>query len=253
MLRTRIIPVLLMKNRGFYKGIKFKNHKYVGDPINTIKIFNEKEVDELIILDIEASKKSKAIDFEYLKDVVSEAFMPIGYGGGIKSVEDARKLFSIGIEKIILNTYAMLNLNLVKELVDTFGSQSIVFSLDVKKNFFGQRHVYIFSGSKNTKQNPIDVAIKMQNLGVGEIILNNIDRDGTFLGYDLDLIRKISSVLSIPLIACGGAKNLEDFKLAKEAGAHACAAGAMFVFHMPHRAVVISYPKYEELKKILGE
>ena len=137
MLKTRIIPVLLMKNKGLYKGIRFKKHKYVGDPINTVKIFNEKEVDELILLDIEASRLNKPIDFEYLKDVVSEAFMPIGYGGGIKSIEDAKKLFSIGIEKVILNTYAILDKGLVKKLVDTFGSQSIVFSLDYKKTLFG--------------------------------------------------------------------------------------------------------------------
>jgi len=253
MLKTRIIPTLLLKNRGFYKGIKFKNHQYVGDPINTIKIFNEKEVDELVIFDIIASKDNKPIDFEYLKEIVSEAFMPIGYGGGVKSIEDAKNLFSIGIEKVILNTNAILNSNLIKELVDVFGSQSIVFSLDVKKTLFGGKKVFIKSGTKNTKLNPLDVALQMQKLGVGEIILNDIDRDGTFSGYDLDIIKDISSKLDIPLVASGGASNLNDFKLAKVAGAHACAAGAMFVYHMPHRAVVISYPKYEEIRKILGE
>ena len=253
MLGTRIIPVLLMKNRGLYKGIKFKNHKYVGDPINTVRIFNEKEVDELILLDIEASKLNKPIDFEYLKDVVSEAFMPIGYGGGIKSVEDARKLFSIGVEKIILNTYAVLDRDLVKRLVDTFGSQSIVFSLDYKKTLLGGYRVFIKSGTKKTKFKPLEIALEMENLGVGEIILNDIDRDGTFKGYNLDMVKEISSRLSIPVIASGGARNLNDFKLAKEYGASACAAGAMFVFHMPHRAVVISYPKYEEIKRVLEE
>jgi cyclase len=253
MLKTRIIPILLLKNRGLYKGIKFKNHKYVGDPINTVRIFNEKEVDELIIFDIIASKENKQIDFDYIKEIVSEAFMPIGYGGGIKSIEDAKKLFSIGIEKIVLNTGAILNSNLVKELVGMFGSQSIVFSLDVKSTFLGGKKVFIKSGTVNTKLNPLEVALKMQNLGVGEIILNDIDRDGTFMGYDIELIKTISSKLNIPLVASGGARNLNDFKLAKVAGAHACAAGAMFVYHMPHRAVVISYPKYEEIKKVLGE
>ena len=253
MLQTRIIPTLLLKNRGFYKGINFKNHKYVGDPINTIKIFNEKEVDELVIFDIVASKENKPIDFEYIKEIVSEAFMPVGYGGGIKSVEDAKTLFSIGIEKVLLNTSAILNPYLIKQLVDIFGSQSIVFSLDVKKTWFSGKKVFIKSGTQNTKLNPIDVALQMQELGVGEIILNDIDRDGTFKGYDLELIKNISSKLDIPLIASGGARDLNDFKLAKDAGAHACAAGAMFVYHMPHRAVVISYPKYEEIRKILGE
>lgn len=252
MLRTRIIPVLLLKNRGLYKGIKFKNHKYVGDPINTVKIFNDKEVDELIILDIEASRYNKPIDIDYLKEVVNEAFMPVGYGGGIKTVEDARKLFAIGIEKVILNTHAVLNFALVKRLVNDFGSQSIIFSLDVKKTLFGYR-AFIKSGTMKTNFKPIELANIMQSLGVGEIILNDIDRDGTFLGYNVGLIKEISSQLEIPLIACGGAKNIYDFKIAKDAGAHSCAAGAMFVFHMPHRAVVISYPKYEELRKILEE
>lgn len=253
MLKTRIIPVLLLKNRGFYKGIKFKDHKYVGDPINTVKIFNDKEVDELVILDIEASKLNKPIDFEYLKEVVSEAFMPVGYGGGIKSYDDAKKLFSIGIEKVVLNTNAVLNFDLIKKLVDAFGSQSIVFSLDVKKDLFGKYKVYIKSATEKTNYEALELALKMEELGVGEILINNIDRDGTFEGYDLNLIKYISSKLKIPTIACGGARNINDFKLAKEAGAHACGAGGMFVFHMPHRAVVISYPKYETIKAILKE
>lgn len=253
MLKTRVIPVLLLKNRGFYKGVKFKDHKYVGDPINTVKIFNDKEVDELIILDIEASKLNKPIDFDYLKEVVSEAFMPVGYGGGIKTVEDAKKLFNLGLEKIVLNTNAILNPNLIKELVDVFGSQSVVFSLDIKKDFWGKYKVYIKSGAEKTNYEALEVAKKMEELGVGEIIINNIDKDGTFEGYDLKLINYISSNLSIPTIACGGARNIYDFKLAKEAGAHACGAGSMFVFHMPHRAVVISYPDYNKLRMILGE
>jgi cyclase len=252
MLRTRIIPVLLMKNRGLYKGINFKDHKYVGDPINTFKIFNDKEVDELIILDIELSVKNKPIDFEYLKEVVSEAFMPVAYGGGIKSIEDARKLFSAGIEKIILNTSAILNPNLIKELSHIFGSQSIVFSLDVKKTLWGRR-IFIKSGTYKTKYNPLEIAIYMQELGVGEIMLNDIDKDGTMSGYNIELISELSKNLQIPLIACGGASSIEDFKKAIEHGAHACAAGSMFVFHGPHRAVLISYPKYKDLLNILEE
>lgn len=253
MLKTRIIPILLLKNRGFYKGIKFKDHKYVGDPINTVKIFNDKEVDELVILDIEASKLNRGINFDYLKEVVSEAFMPIGYGGGVRTVEDAKKLFSIGIEKIILSTHAVLNFNLVKELVANFGSQSIVFSLDVKKDFLGRYRVYIKSGTERTRYEALEIAKKMEELGVGEILINNIDKDGTFEGYDLKLINYISFNLSVPTVACGGARNLDDFKLAKEAGADACGAGSMFVFHMPHRAVVISYPDYNNMRMVLGE
>ncbi len=248
----RIIPVLLLKNRGLYKGIKFRDHKYVGDPINIVKIFNDKEVDELVILDIEAGKlKNKTIDFEYLKEVVTEAFMPIGYGGGISSIDDAKKLFKIGIEKIILNTNAVLNFQLVKDLVQYFGSQSIVFSLDVKRTILGYR-CFIKSGQVKTDYEPVKLAKIMEDLGVGEIMLNDIDKDGTLMGYSLELIEKVAKYLSIPLIACGGASSLVDFKQAIEAGSQACAAGAMFVFHGPHRAVIISYPGYNQLKDLFG-
>lgn len=252
MLKTRVIPVLLMKNRGLYKGIKFKNHQYIGDPINTVRIFNDKEVDELIIFDIEASKSNTQIDFEYLQEVVSEAFMPIGYGGGIRSLEDVEKLFYLGIEKVVLNTSAILNIQLVLSIVERFGSQSVIFSLDVKQTFFGKK-VFIKSGNINTKHDPLELALKMERLGVGEILLNDIDRDGVMLGYDIDMIKKISTKLSIPLIICGGAQNLDDFKKAKEAGAHGCAASSMFVFHGPHKAVLISYPTNRILQKALGE
>jgi len=252
MLKTRIIPVLLLKNRGLYKGIKFSNHSYVGDPINTVKIFNDKEVDELVILDIEATIKNKPIDFDYLEEVVSEAFMPIGYGGGIKNLEDANRLFSIGIEKIILNTKAVEDFCFVKDLVKRFGSQSIVFSLDVKKTIAG-RKVFIKSGTQKTGYDPFKLAKIMQENGVGEIIINDIDKDGTRSGYDTGLISAIAKDLSIPVIACGGAGSIEDFKKAKEAGAHSCAGGAFFVYHGPHRAVLISYPDYKELCNILGE
>lgn len=252
MLKTRVIPVLLMKNSGLYKGVKFKNHKYVGDPINTVKIFNDKEVDELIIFDIEASKLNKPINFEFLENIASEAFMPIAYGGGIKTLEDAQKLFSLGIEKVILNTSAISNFDLVKDLVESFGSQSIVFSLDTKKTFFGTK-VYAKSGTEKIKYEVKELALKMEEFGVGEIILNSINKDGTLEGYDINLIQQLSSVLSIPLVACGGASSLDDFKKAKEYGAHAMAAGAFFVYHGPHRAVLVSYPSYNDLKKYLGE
>jgi len=251
MLITRIIPVLLMKKRGLYKGIKFKNHKYVGDPINTIRIFNEKEVDEIILLDIEASKRGYEIDFDYLKAVVSESFVPLAYGGGIRTFEDAKKLFKIGVEKVVLNTYAILNPKLIEEIANAFGTQSVVFSLDVKKGILDY-HAYIKSGTKKIKDNPIKVAKLMESAGAGEIIVNSIDRDGTFLGYDTNIIRLIANSVSVQVVALGGAQNLEDFRKAIESGASACAAGSMFVFDKKHRAVIISYPKYQELKEYLG-
>ena len=253
MLKTRVIPVLLMKNAGLYKGVKFKNHKYVGDPINTVKIFNDKEVDELVIFDIEASRLNKPINFELLENIASEAFMPIAYGGGIKTLDDAQKLFSLGIEKVVLNTSAIENLDLVKKLVDSYGSQSVVFSLDVKKSFFGKYEAYSYSGSKKVKMLPAELAKKMQDLGIGELIINSIDNDGVMQGYDLAIIKEIATQLTIPVIACGGAGNLEDFNKAKEVGAHGCAAGSMFVYNGIHKAVLISYPKYEKLCELFKE
>ncbi len=253
MLRTRVIPILLLRDRGLYKGIKFKNHKYVGDPINTVKIFNDKEVDELVLLDIDASKCGKPIDFELLQEISTEAFMPLAYGGGVSSMEDAKKLFSIGIEKIILNSIAILNPGLLKELIDHFGAQSIVISLDIKKSFFGKYHLYIKSGTVKTKYNPIDFAIEMKNIGVGEIIINSIDNDGKMKGYDLEFLDNISNKLSVPIVMCGGAGNLEDFKKAKDLGASAVGAGSMFVYNGVHKAVLITYPSYEKLCAIFGE
>lgn len=252
MLKTRLIPILLLKNRGLYKGIRFKNHTYVGDPINTVKIFNDKEVDELVILDIEASVKNRPIDFEYLEEVVSEAFMPIGYGGGIRTVDDAKKLFALGIEKVVLNTKAFENPELIAKIASISGSQSVVVSLDVKKSFFGS-YVYILNGTKKTNYTLERAAKFAEQLGAGEIIINDIDKDGTMSGYNLQYVQSISNMVNIPVIVCGGARDITDFKKAKEAGAHACAAGAMFVYHGPHRAVLISYPDYMDLRKILGE
>lgn len=252
MLQTRIIPVLLLKGKGLYKGKKFKKHKYVGDPINTVKIFNDKEVDELILFDIEATNLGRSINFEYIEQVVSEAFMPVAYGGGIRTIKDAKKLFSLGVEKVVLNTQAIISPHFIQELVSVFGSQSIVFSLDVKKTILGKK-VFAKSGSEKTKYIPEELALKMQDLGVGEIIVNDIDRDGTALGYDLTLIQNLTKKLSIPLVICGGAVNLNDFKEAIKNGAHACAAGSMFVFHGQHQAVLISYPRYDVIQKIFKE
>ena len=250
MLQTRVIPVLLIKDRGLYKGVKFKKHKYVGDPINTVKVFNEKEVDELVIIDISVTPENKEIDYELIKEIASEAFMPLAYGGGIKTVEDARKLFSLGIEKVILNSMALNNPNLIDELSAEFGAQSIVFSLDVKKDFFGKQRVYSNCGKIKVKGTPSEIALKMEEKGVGEIILNSIDREGIGNGYDLKLIHQLSSKLKIPTIALGGAASTSHMIEAKNAGAHGLAAGTMFVFKGPLKGVLITYLKEIELKYI---
>lgn len=253
MLRTRVIPVLLLKNKGFYKGVRFKNHKYVGDPINTVRLFNDKEVDEIVILDVESSRYNKKIDFDLLGDIATEAFMPLAYGGGIKNFNDAKRIFQLGVEKLILSTSAVENPDLIKQLVSYFGSQSIVLSLDVKKNIWGQYVLYIKSASHKVELDPILFAKKMQSIGVGEVLVNAINKDGLMNGYDLKFIQLLSKELNIPIVACGGAGSLSDLKKAKDHGADAVAAGSLFVFNGIYKAVLISYPRYANLSKLLGE
>lgn len=253
MLRHRIIPTLLLKNNGLVKTTKFKKPVYVGDPINAVKIFNEKEVDELVILDITATNEKKEITYDKIEEIVSESFMPIGYGGGIHKTEQIEKLFKIGVEKIILNSSAFSNPKLIKEASDIYGSQSIVVSIDIKKDFFGNYKIHSNSGTLKQKKELITSVQEFEALGAGEILVNSIDRDGTMTGYDLTLIQQVSNNLTIPMVASGGAGKVEHFSEAINNGASAVAAGAMFVFHGKHRAVLISYPKYEELEKLLNE
>lgn len=250
MLRARIIPCLLLKGNGLVKSIKFKDYKYVGDPINAVRIFNEKEVDELVFLDISATLEGRKPNFKLITKIAEETFMPFGYGGGITDVEDAKKLFTLGAEKVILNSSAAKAPALVEQIAKLYGNQSVVASIDVKKNLFGKYEVYVNSGKVNTKEEPAAFAIKMQEHGAGEILLNSIDRDGTLQGYDLDLVDHVCSKLSIPVVACGGARGVDDFKMALKHGASAVAAGSMFVFHGKHRAVLITYPSIEEIKII---
>jgi cyclase len=251
MRRIRVIPVLLIHDGGLVKSVKFKNYKYVGDPINAVKIFNEKEIDEIVVLDIDATREKRAPNLQKIKEIASEAFIPLAYGGGITSIEEIKELFYIGVEKIILNYSAVHNPALITEAARLAGSQSVVISIDAKKNLFGKYKVYTRNGTENTGADPAEFAIKMQESGAGEIFLNVIDKDGTYSGYDLELIKKVSSGLSIPLIACGGAASIEDFGEAVRNGASAVAAGSMFVFQRPHNAVLISYPSQEELKSKL--
>lgn len=241
----RVIPTLLLHNKGLVKSVKFKDYKYVGDPINAVKIFNEKEVDEIVLLDIDASRENRSPDINRISAIASEAFMPMAYGGGIKSIDEIKSLFLGGIEKIILNKASIVNPRLISEAAKIFGSQSVVVSIDVKKTIFGKYNVYTGNGKTNTKFSPTDFVKRMEILGAGEILLNSIDRDGTYVGYDNHLIEMVSQVVSIPVIASGGAGSIEDFKNAIKSGASAVAAGSMFVFHGKHRAVLINYPKLE--------
>lgn len=250
----RVIPVLLLKNAGLVKTVQFKDPKYVGDPLNAVKIFNEKEVDELIFLDILATPENRSIPLEFLKEVAEECFMPLAYGGGLKTIEHIRAILKIGIEKVILNSQLYKDLDFVREAVNQFGSSTIAASLDVKKNFWGKYELFSEGGKTNTKKDPFEFAKELDNIGVGEIMINSIDRDGTMKGYDLDLITKMSAAVQVPVIACGGAATIGDFDQAiNQAGASAVAAGSMFVFHGKHRAVLISYPDQKDLKRIFAK
>lgn len=247
--RPRIIPTLLIEDRGLVKTINFSNPRYLGDPVNAVKIFNEKGVDELCILDIKASLDGRGPDFEYLKDIASEAFIPLSYGGGITTIDEIKKLFYIGYEKVIINTEFIKRPNLIKEASEFAGSQSIVVSIDIKNEFLGRKGCYIKSGTEKVKKSPIELAKMAEEYGAGEILLNSISKDGTMSGYDLDLIKKISESVSIPVIACGGAKDITDLKKAfKEGKADAVAAGSMFVYYGKQKAVLINYLSEEEVK-----
>jgi cyclase len=252
MMRPRVIPCLLLQDKGLVKTVKFKDPKYLGDPINVVRIFNDKEVDELVFLDIQATRENRAPAFETLKNITSECFMPLGYGGGIKSMDDVRHLLSIGIEKVILNTSAVEHPELIRSAADYAGSSSVVVSIDVKKNITGRYEVHTRGGRKGTGLEPVRHAIEMEKTGAGEILINSIDRDGTMEGYDLELIRRVSEAVGIPVVACGGAGNMGHLRDAiKLGGASAAAAGSMFVFQGPLRGVLISYPDPRELKTLL--
>jgi imidazole glycerol-phosphate synthase subunit HisF len=250
MLGTRVIPCLLLRGKGLVKTIRFKDPTYLGDPINIVRIFNDKEVDELTFLDITASVEDRQPPFDLLQDIASECFIPFGYGGGVKSIEEIRRLLKIGIEKIVLNTSAVENRPLIKQAVVEFGSSTIVISIDYRKTLLGKSEVYCRSGKKASGIDPVSFAKEMEQAGAGELILNCIDRDGTMQGYDIETVKKVSSSVSIPVIACGGARNLQDMaRVVKEGGASAAAAGSMFVFQGPHRAVLISYPSQIDLRQ----
>lgn len=254
MFRPRVIPVLLLRQNGLVKSVKFKKHKYIGDPINAVKIFNDFKADELIFLDITASKENNRISLDFVKKVGSEANMPFGVGGGLRTIEDIREIISAGAEKVILNTHAFLNTELIKEASDEFGSSTISISVDVKKSIFNKKKVYIYGGTKRTNMNPLDYCKVVEEKGAGEIIINSIDHDGLMQGYDIELIKEISQSISIPVVALGGAGSLSDFTDAvHNSYASAVAAGSKFVYHGPRKAVLINYPSKKVLKELFKD
>lgn len=245
--RPRVIPVLGIINDDLVKTVKYTNPRYLGDPINAVKIFNGKYVDELVITDIRATIDNKPINFDLLAHIAQQAFMPLGYGGGIRTLEEVKRLFRIGFEKVIFNTAFIENPELIRKSVEYAGSQSVVVSLDFKKNYLGKYNVYTRSGTQKSTQSINEIISKITDLNIGEIIINSIDKDGTMSGYDQELIRIISKSVNIPVIANNGARDIDDFREALRSGAHSVAASSMFVYYGKMKAVLITYPDISKL------
>ncbi len=251
MFLPRIIPVLLLKDLGLVKTIKFKNSRYIGDPINAVRIFNDLRADELVILDIQATMQKKSFSVELVKEIGDEAFMPFAVGGGIKDLDTVEQILKNGAEKVVINTAVVHDYNFIEQIANHFGSQSVIVSIDVKQNMFNKKYVWSKSGTQNTKLDPVTHAIKASEFGAGEILVNSIDHDGCMCGYDLNLIKSISESVTVPVIACGGAGNLNDLKDCYElSGAHALAAGSLFVYHSERKAVLVNYPSKIEIKNV---
>lgn len=242
MFRPRIIPVLLLKNQGLVKSTAFKEHRYIGDPINAVKIFNDQKADELVFLDILASKEKRTISLDFVKNVGEEANMPFAVGGGIQTLEHIRAIIGAGAEKVIINSFAASNPEFIKQASDTFGSSTIAVCMDVKKKFLSKNTTWMLNGTKATGYSPEEFAMLMEKNGAGEIIVQSIERDGMMNGYDISLIKNIAEAVSIPVIALGGAGNIDHMKEAGSlAFANGLAAGSMFVYHGSRKGILINY------------
>jgi len=252
MFSSRVIPSLTLIDDGLYRTKKFKKPSYVGDPLNAVRIFNEKEVDELFVLDITPSHTWDEGRLQLLREMAEEAFMPMGLGGNISTVAHVERAFEMGYDKVVINSASIGNTRLIKELAGRYGGQSIVVSIDVGKKMFGGASVYADLGRKSANIDPVDHALQCEKAGAGEIVIRSIDHDGLMGGFDLDLIARVSSSVSVPVVAAGGAGSLDDLGRALESGAHAVTAGSMFVYHGPHRAVLINYPDSAELYNVVS-
>lgn len=250
----RVIPCLLLHGRKLVKSVRFRKPTYVGDPINTVRIFNEKEVDELVFLDIGATPGRSSPQLDLIGEIARECFMPFAYGGGLASLNDIQAVLGGGAEKVILNSALHDQPDLVRKAAQRFGSQSIVASVDVGKDMFGKRRVVTGCGRRKTKLDPVEFVRELEQAGAGEILLTSIDRDGTFLGYDLDLVRDVSSATGLPVVACGGAGTIDDVRrVIREAGAEAAAAGSLFVYQNSNRSVLINYPRRQKLDALFAD
>jgi imidazole glycerol-phosphate synthase subunit HisF len=248
MFRPRIIPVLLLKNNVLVKSIQFNHFNYIGDPFIAVRIFNELKADELVFLDIDATREKRCISIDLVKKIGEEANMPFAVGGGINTVADIRNIIGAGAERIIINSAAVLNPQFIKQACETFGSSTIIVCIDIKKNLWGNKHLCIHNGKNKTRHNPIEFALQMQQLGVGELIIQSIDKDGTMTGYDIELLNDISKNVTIPIVALGGAGNLAHLKEAfKEGHVSGLAAGSLFVYKGSNKGVLINYPERNEI------
>lgn len=248
----RVIPVLLLSGRGLVKTRQFAQPKYVGDPINAVKIFSEKEADELVFLDIDASRQGRQPDLALIKDISSEAYMPFAYGGGVKTVAQAEGILKNGAEKLVLNDLLLTHPELVAEFVLEFGSSALVACVNVKKDAQGVYRLYCYREGKTVAQTLSDHLRRCQDLGVGEVILQSVDEDGSMQGYDTRLISQVRPQVQVPMVALGGAGRLPDLRAALEAGADAAAAGSLFTFYGKYRAVLLTYPSSEEMHEFIG-
>jgi imidazole glycerol-phosphate synthase subunit HisF len=253
MLRTRVIPALLLRDESLVKTVRFGKFSYVGDPCNTVRIFNELEVDELMLLDISATRHGREPNFALLADIANECFMPVAYGGGIASVEHAKTILKIGFEKVVINSAALDRPALVRELSAELGSQAVVASIDVKRNLLGHYQVYRHAAGRPAGLEPVDWALRLQDEGAGELLLTSVDREGTWEGLDIDLVRSVSGKLRIPLIAHGGAAAVSSLvEGVKQGGASAVAVGSMVVFQKKGMGVLVNFPSPGELESALG-
>lgn len=253
MFRPRVIPVLLLHNKGLVKSVKFKNHRYIGDPINAVKIFNDLKADELVFLDILASKENRTISLDFIHNVGEEANMPFAAGGGIKSIQSIREIICAGAEKVVINAKASMDPDFIKQASETFGSSTIVVCIDVRKKLFGKEQTWIYNGTISSGFSPVEFAQLMEEKGAGEIIIQSIECDGIMKGYDIQLIRKISETVSIPVVALGGAGNITHLRQAFFEGyANGLAAGSMFVYHGARNGVLINYPNKTEILNLFN-
>ena len=252
MLRPRVIPCLLLQGGGLVKTVRFRKPTYIGDPINAIRIFNERMVDELILLDITATLESREPPLSTIEAVASECFMPLTYGGGVTRLAKIERILSLGVEKVAINSKLVEDPEFMRQAATEFGSQSVIASLDVRRRAWGQR-VVTHGGRRAHRADPVEMARRHEEVGAGELLLTDADRDGTMSGYNLDLIERVTEALGIPTMAAGGAGSLEDLKAAVDAGAAAAVAGSLFVYHGRHRGVLINYPTQQELEPLLRQ